>query len=80
MIPSNERIRHAIQLNVNFVVNTVSKQQSITQAEAYRNFVQSKTYELLCLEESKLYTEGFEYVLDMYECELRGDTEGWMAL
>ena len=76
---SNERIKHAMQLSVNYVVNALAEQISITQTEAYRRFVQSKTYTLLCAEESKLYTESFEYVLDMYSSELCGDMENWMA-
>jgi len=78
MTSLNERIKHAIQLNVNYVVSAVSKQINVTPVEAYRRFVQSKTYALLSAEESKLYTESFEYVLDMYNNELCGDIEGWM--
>jgi len=76
---SSERVKHAMQLCVNHVVNSVSEQLFTTQAEAYRRFVQSKTYALLCAEESKLYTESFEYVLDMYNSELCGDIENWLA-
>jgi len=76
---SNERVKHAMQLCVNYLVNSIAEQLSITQAEAYRRFVQSKTYALLSVEESKLYTESFEYVLDMYNSELCGDMDNWLA-
>jgi len=75
----NDRIKHAMQLSVNYVVNAVSKQFDVSPAEAYRRFVLSKTYALLCMEESKLYTESSEYVLDMYNRELCDDTAGWLA-
>ena len=76
---SNERVKHAMQLCVNYLVNNLAEQLSVTQAEAYRRFVQSKTYALLIAEESKLYTESFEYVLDMYNSELCGDMDNWLA-
>jgi len=78
MTLSNERIKHAMQLNVNYVVNAISTSDT-NQADAYRCFAQSKTYALLISEESKLYTESFEYVLDMYNRELHGDVAGWLA-
>jgi len=79
MTVANERVKHAMQLNINYVVNVMSNQLTITPAEAYRRFVKSKTYALLSAEESKLYTESFEYVLDMYNSELRDDMENWMT-
>jgi len=80
MVLSQERIKHAIQLKSSYVVSVISEQNKISLSEAYRQFTQTKTYDLLLEEHSKLYTESFEYVLDMYNSELAGDIDNWLAL
>ena len=75
---TKERIHHAMQLHVNSIVFNISKESDVSLAEAYRRFVQTKTYSLLMSEKSKLYTQSFMYVQDLYVCEMSGDWESWM--
>ena len=77
---SQQRVKHAIHLKSSYVVSIISEQNKISLSEAYRQFAKTKTYNLLLEEHSKLYTESFEYVLDMYNSELSGDMDNWMAL
>lgn len=77
---SPERIKHAMQIKSSYVVNMISEQENVSLSEAFRIFVKTKTYDLLLEEHSKLYTESFEYVLDMYHSELSGDIDNWLTV
>ena len=72
------RFQHATQLHINSMVCLLSESLDIRASEAYRQFVQSATYDLLMSEKSKLYTQSFQYVSDMYNSEVRNDWDRWL--
>jgi len=76
----SSKIKHAINLKTTHVVSYMVEQRKMTQEAAFKEFVLSKTYDLLTDEDSKLYTESYEYVLDMYDSELRGDWINWLEV
>ena len=76
----NSKIKHAINLKAAHVVNCMVEQRKMTQDTAFREFALSKTYDLLTDEDSKLYTESYEYVLDMYDSELQGHWVNWLEV
>jgi hypothetical protein len=55
----------------------IAERENITQTEAIRGLMLTKTYALLMESESYLHLESAEYILDMYYAEHRGDWERW---
>lgn len=62
-----------INNHINFVATSIALQAGISQLDALAQFKTSITYRLLQNSESKLYFEVSEYLLCMYNCEIRGD-------
>jgi hypothetical protein len=57
-----------------------AKSNNISNTDALRFFMATKTYDLLMESDSYLYLESAEYVLDMLDAELSGDWERWMEI
>ena len=59
------------------VAQMMAERDNITPTEAIRHLMMTQTYGLLLDAESYLHLESAEYILDMYDAELRGDWERW---
>jgi len=62
------------------VADKVASDQKIGTTEALRQFMETKTYDLLFDTASFLYLESTEYVYDMLQAEQRGDWESWLEV
>jgi hypothetical protein len=73
---------------VRFCIDTLSaetavkyaERQGVSATEALRAIMATKTYELLMDEQSFLYLESVEYVLDMLDAEASGDWDRWQEV
>jgi hypothetical protein len=77
MIDEKKSIELCQDILATRVVQMITKRDNITQTEAIRKLMATQTYGLLLDPESYLHLESAEYILDMYEAELRGDWERW---
>jgi hypothetical protein len=59
------------------VSDMLAAESGATATEALRQFMRTKTYELLFDERSLLYLESEAYVYDMLKAEQRGDWQRW---
>ena len=57
-----------------------AKANGISNTDALRSFMSTKTYELLIDPKSFLYLESMEYVLDMLDAELSEDWDRWFEI
>jgi len=62
------------------VADKFAKDQKIGTTAALRQFMDTKTYDLLIDDASFLYLESTEYVYDMLRAEQRGDWESWLEV
>jgi len=62
------------------VVDAYAETRNISVTDAMRQFMTTKTYELLANPRSYLYLEAASYVEDMLNAELSGDWERWMEV
>ena len=59
------------------VADMLARESRITITAALQEFMKTRTYALLFDENSLLYLESAEYVLDMLQAEQDGDWERW---
>ncbi|MCL2322198.1 MAG: DUF3990 domain-containing protein [Oscillospiraceae bacterium] len=78
LISTKESIQFAIDTLTTEVVQKYSLDNNITGTEALRFFMKTDTFKLLINPESYLYLESLEYVLDMLDAEMHGDTKRWL--
>ena len=57
-----------------------AKTNGISNTEALRIFMSTKTYELLIDPKSYLYLESMEYILDMLDAEFCEDWDRWFEI
>jgi hypothetical protein len=62
------------------VVKSLAVLKNLSVEEAYIQFMQTKTYQLLQIDKSWLWTESSDYVFDMLLSELNHDTEEWLKI
>jgi hypothetical protein len=62
------------------VARRYAEQKGIPTTEGVREFMATKTYELLMNPKSYLSLESVEYVLDMLGAEMHGDNERWLEI
>lgn len=73
---TEEQKKFAIDLMVTLVVDELANELPIDQTKLLKNFVASKTGELLYDESSKLWWNGPSYIAEMYKIEMsEADTE-----
>ena len=77
---SKESIQCVIDALVTEVIQRYAGDKNINHTEALRFLMGTKTYKLLNDPESFLYLESIEYVLDMLDAEIQGDTERWVEV
>jgi len=75
---------HTVPFCINALIVRVSEEYARTagmsNTDALRFFMSSKTYELLIDPKSYLYLESMEYVLDMFDAELSEDWNRWFLI
>jgi len=75
---------HTVPFCINALTVRVSeeyaKTNKMSNTDALRFFMSTKTYELLIDPKSYLYLESLEYVLDMLDAELSEDWERWYKI
>jgi hypothetical protein len=54
--------------------------KGVSETEALRSIMATKTYDLLLDEKSFLYLESAEYVVDMLDAEAVGDWKKWQEV
>jgi hypothetical protein len=62
------------------VAEEYAKTSGMSNTDALRFFMSTKTYELLINPESYLYLESKEYILDMLDAELSEDWDRWLEI
>ena len=62
------------------VAQEYAKSSGVSNTDALRFFMSTKTYELLINQKSYLYLESLEYILDMLDAELTEDWERWLEI
>jgi hypothetical protein len=62
------------------VAEEYAKTSGMSNTEALRFFMSTRTYELLINPESYLYLESMEYILDMLDAELTEDWDRWLEI
>ncbi|MDR0852992.1 MAG: hypothetical protein LBN34_01315 [Clostridiales Family XIII bacterium] len=77
---TEETIKFCIDTLICEVVEKYAEDNDVSETNALRYIISTKTYELLIAPESYLYLESVEYVLDMLASEEHGDWERWLAV
>jgi len=80
MILNRETIRYSIDTMTAEVVEKLALNNNIALTDALKQFMKTKTFDLLCDAESFLYLESVEYVYDMLDAEKEGDIERWLEV
>ncbi|MDR2755589.1 MAG: hypothetical protein LBC20_07765 [Planctomycetaceae bacterium] len=77
---TEQTIQYCIDTLAADVAQRVARENGIILTEALRQFMGTKTYELLLDEKTYLYLESKEYVLDMLKAEQSQDWERWLKI
>lgn len=81
MVEFNENTCQAlIDLQVVNLTETLAGREGKSKTDCLREFMASKTYELLAEPESYLCLESPAYVLDMLDAERSGDWDRWLEV
>jgi hypothetical protein len=81
MVEFNESTSQAlIDLQVVKLVETLAGLEGKSKTDCVREFMTSKTYELLADPESYLCLESPAYILDMLDAERTGDWDRWLEV
>ena len=80
MTLSRETIRYSIDTMTAEIVEKLALYNNLTLTDALKQFMKTKTFDLLCDPESFLYLESVEYVYDMLDAEKEGDMERWLEV
>ena len=62
------------------VAGKLAEERGISNTEALRFLISSKTYNLLIEPKSYLFLESAEYTLDMLDAEEKGDWDRWLEV
>ena len=81
MLDFNENTNQAlINLHIVRLIEKISEKEDKSTTEIIREFMASKTYDLLVDRESYLYLESPAYILDMLNAEKEGDWNRWLEI
>jgi hypothetical protein len=79
MVTFNEKTsRGLIDLHITKLVDTLAVNKGKSATDCLREFMTTKTYDLLCNPESYLCLESPAYIMDMLEAELSGNWGEWL--
>ena len=77
---TKKSIQFCIDSVTALVVQKFAKEKRLTNTEALRFFMASKTFNLLIEPKSYLFLESPEYTFDMLDAEIKGDWDRWLEL
>jgi hypothetical protein len=81
MVEFNENTSQAlIDLHIVILIETLAEREGKSKTYCVREFMSSKTYELLADPESYLCLESPAYILDMLDAERSGDWDRWLEV
>ena len=80
MSVASQSIDFCIDILATQVTEEIAKESGISEKEAIRRFIDTRTYNLLVDKESRLYLESFEYVMDMLKAEENGNWDEWLEV
>ena len=80
MIITEQTIPFCIDAHTVRISEEYAKTNGISNTEALRVFMSTKTYELLIDPKSFLYLESMEYILDMLDAEFSEDWDRWFKI
>jgi hypothetical protein len=81
MVEFNENTSQAlIDLHVVKLAEALAERDGKSKTDCVREFMESKTYELLVDPESYLCLESPAYILDMLDAERSGDWDRWLEV
>ena len=81
MITWNEKTsRGLIDLHITKLVDAISVSEGKSTTDCLREFMATKTYDLLCDPESYLCLESPAYIMDMLEAERSGNWDEWLEV
>ena len=81
MLEFNENTSQAlIDLHVVRLIEALALREGKSKTDCVREFMASKTYELLADPESYLCLESPAYILDMLDAERSGDWDRWLEV
>ena len=77
---TKKSIQFCIDTVIARVAEKLAEEKGISNTDALRFFMASKTYNLLVEPKSYLFLESAEYTLDMLDAEIKGDLDRWMEI
>jgi hypothetical protein len=81
MVEFNENTSQAlIDLHIVKLTETLAEREGKSKTDCVREFMASKTYELLVDPESYLCLESPAYILDMLDAERAGNWDRWLEV
>ena len=80
MIITEHTVPFCINAHTVRIAEEYAKKNTLSNTDALRFFMSTKTYELLIDPESYLYLESPEYILDMLDAELSEDWDRWYQI
>jgi len=75
-----EKTNNAIKRKISRIVQELSADSNEGPECIFVQFMNSKTYELLCDPESNLCFESNAYILDMFQHEIDNNWEEWLKI
>jgi hypothetical protein len=77
---NEQSTRFTIDVIVAKVAEALSRETGKTPTETLRDFMSTKTYQLLLNPKSFLFLESPAYIMEMIEAEQSGDWETWLEV
>ena len=80
MIITEHTVPFCINAHTVRISGEYAKKNALSNTDALRFFMSTKTYDLLIDPGSYLYLESPEYILDMLDAELSEDWDRWLEI
>jgi high-affinity K+ transport system ATPase subunit B len=80
MAPDENAVAFIVKVLTANVAEELAGITGKSTTDALRDFMTTKTYNVLVKTESQLYRESPAYVVDMVEAEMSGDWQRWLMV
>jgi hypothetical protein len=80
MMPDENAVAFIVKVLTANVAEELARMSEKSATDALRDFMSTKTYNVLMNTDSGLYRESPEYVVDMVEAEQAGDWQRWLEV
>jgi hypothetical protein len=77
---TEQTIQYCIDTLTADIAQRIARESGISSTEALRQFMGTKTYELLVDKQTYLYLETKEYIIDMLKAEQTENWERWLQI